>query len=414
MRISWTDKLVKSAQKILGKHTKDELEHALSELSQKAGQKVTADALDSAFRKRNLPSPHTFLKAPAYVPHPVEQHEAKKEAQDDKRTIKQLVEELRQTKARQDFLDAVHGYKEPPKIMPREKNSGIREMTAVVLASDWHVEEPVDPEAVAYRNEYNLDIAEKRIERFFQGIIWNIEHQRASKRIAIRDLVLWLGGDLITGYIHPELVESNLLSPTETVLWLMPRLHSGIATLVERLKLDSIVVPCSFGNHGRTTEKVRVSTGYANSYEWLMYHSLAGRFDKDERVRFEVTNSRHQYVQVYDKVLHFHHGDEVRYQGGVGGIAIPLLKAVPQWDLIKRADYHHIGHFHQLTDFGRVVVNGSLIGYGPYSQSIRASFEAPQQMLYYIDSKRGKCMTTPLWVDAEEVYTPGTHVADAG
>ncbi len=39
--------------------------------------------------------------------------------------------------------------------------------------------------------------------------------------------------------------------------------------------------------------------------------------------------------------LHFHHGDEVKYQGGIGGIAVPLLKAVAGWDAVKRCDYHH-------------------------------------------------------------------------
>jgi hypothetical protein len=130
-----------------------------------------------------------------------------------------------------------------------------------------------------------------------------------------------------------------------------------------------------------------------------MYHHLADEFRKEPRVQFEITASAHQYVNVYDRVVHFHHGDDVKYQGGIGGIGIPLLKAVPMWDLVKRADLHCIGHHHQLLDYGRVVVNGSLIGYGAYSQRIRAAFEPPQQMMLYIDSKRGKCMPTSLWVD---------------
>lgn len=284
-----------------------------------------------------------------------------------------------------------------PHITPREK-SGMREMTAVALASDWHVEERVTAESVAGRNEYNLEIASQRVDRFFQAIAWHIEHQRGSERIAIRDLVLWLGGDLMSGYIHEELVEGNQLSPTQTILWLIPRLEGGIRGLLKRLELESIVVPCSFGNHGRTTTKSRVSTGYANSYEWLMYNDLAARLRDEKRVRFEITASAHQYVRVYDQVVHFHHGDSLSYQGGVGGIGIPLLKAVPQWDRTMQADVHCIGHFHQLRDYGRAVVNGSLIGFGPYSQHIRAEFEEPQQALFYLDSKRGKTMLTQLWV----------------
>jgi len=335
-------------------------------------------------------------------PDPVEERERRDERARDRKQIDRLVDELRQSRARQSFLDTISHNQAPPVILPRERSSGIREMTPIVLASDWHVEERVDPEAIAHRNAFDLSIADQRIRRFFDAIIWHIEHQRASGKIAIRDMVLWLGGDLMSGYIHEELVENNALSPTKTILWLMPRLRNGIYTLVNALKLDSLTIPCSFGNHGRTTQKPRISTGYANSYEWLMFHTLAQELERDKRIRFEITNSAHQYVQVYDRTLHFHHGDDIKYQGGVGGLSIPLLKAIPQWDMVKYADIHVIGHYHQLTDLGRVVVNGSLIGYGPYSQRIKATFEVPQQAMFYVDSKRGKCMPAALWLDTEK------------
>lgn len=402
MRISWDDKLLNRAKKILSRHTRDQYEEALVEISKHAGQEVTDAAIRSAFANNKLPSPYACLRKPEFVPHPVERAEAKEEESRDKQLVRQLTDELRKAKARQAFLDAVSSYKAPPKIMAREKSSNMREMTAVVLASDWHVEEPVEPESVAYRNEYNLEVADRRIERFFQGIIWNVEHQRASGRIAVNDLVLWLGGDLMTGYIHSELMENNQLSPTETVRWLLPRLRDGIYTLMKALDLAHLEIPCSYGNHGRTTDKPKVATGYANSYEWLMYHSLSDEFRNEKRIHFEITNSPHQYVQVYDRMLHFHHGDSLKYLGGVGGLAIPLLKAVPMWDLVRKADVHNIGHFHQLSDFGRAVVNGSMIGYGPYSQHIRAAYEIPAQALYYMDSRRGKCMMTSLWLEDEQ------------
>lgn len=408
----WTEAEVGRAVRILGEHTKRKA--ALAHISQSLGRLVTEPALQAQLKKLGLTIDACLLETPeeekpAKAPkaskpapepvHPVTEAERREEQKREKVTTKQLVEELRVARARQAFIDAATASHAPPCIFPRLADTSAREMTAVVMASDWHVEEPVDAESVAYRNEYNLDIAELRIEKFFRGIVWNVEHQRASGRIRIDDLVLWLGGDLMTGYIHPELVESNLLSPTETVRWLLPRLRDGIATLLKHLNLDRLVVPCSFGNHGRTTDKPRVSTGYANSYEWLMYHSLADSFQGDSRVQFEITNSPHQYVQVYDWTLHFHHGDDVKYQGGVGGLGIPLLKAVPMWDLIKPADVHCIGHHHTLRDYGRAVVNGSLIGYGPYSQRIRAPFESPGQMMFYMDRERGKSMVTHLWVD---------------
>lgn len=404
----WTKAKIKQAKDILGKHTS--LPVAVNAMTQAFKVRVTRHALDSAFDRVGEVTPFNLLKKEVPEIHPVERQEKLDQAASDKKKIKDLVQELRDARARQAFIDELKQTKPTPKIIQRERTSGLREMTAVALASDWHVEEIVDPESVAYCNEYNIHIAEQRIVRFFQSIIWNFEHNRASGRLQLRDLVLWLGGDLITGYIHQEYVESNQMSPTETVCWLMPKVRDGILSLLKHLNLEHIEIPCSYGNHGRTTDKTRILTGYANSYEWLMYKMLSDEMKKEERVHFEITNSPHQYIEVYGKTQHFHHGDDVRYQGGVGGLAIPLLKALPAWDMVRYAETHNIGHHHTFRDFGRAVVNGSLIGYGTYSQHIKAPFEVPQQAFYWLDSHRGKCMTTPLWVsddvDEETVITP--------
>lgn len=394
----WDRSKISAAKKILKKY--ETLSEALPEISRAIKLPITCNSVEKAFKRYEQPSPHSFVKARPL--NPIEAQEKREQESAERQHVDAIVAEVRELRARQAFLDKIHMRHGPPKILPREKGSGLRELTAVVLASDWHVEEPVDPVSIAYRNEYNLEIAERRIGKFFEAVIWNVEHHRADGHLQIRDLVLWLGGDLMSGYIHEELLEGNLLSPTETVVWLIPILRNGILTLLERLKLESITIPCSFGNHGRTSAKPRISTAYANSYEWLMYHALADSMRTDSRVRFEITNSAHQYTEVYGRVIHMHHGDDVKYSGGVGGLGIPLLKAVPMWDLVKKADVHCIGHWHQLRDYGRAVVNGSLIGYNAFAQRIRAEFEPPQQVMFFMDSARGKCLLTNLWVDSSE------------
>jgi hypothetical protein len=393
MAMNWDRKKINATKKVLKQH--ENLASALSDIAAVVKAPVTVNSVEKAFRRMGEPTPTSFCKPPEV--HPVERLEMREQTSTERKQIDQLARELREANARQDFLERMRSHEAPPSIIRRERTSNLREMTAVVGASDWHVEETVDPEAIAFRNKYNLEIAGQRIERFFNGIAWNIEHHRASRLIVIHDLVLWLGGDLMSGYIHEELIENNQLSPTETILWLLPRLNGGLRMLRERLGIN-VVVPCSYGNHGRTTHKPRISSGPQNSYEWLMYHNLSRELADDKGIRFEITKSAHQYVQVYDKTLHFHHGDDVKFAGGVGGITIPLKKRIPSWDLIRRADYHHIGHFHQYNDFGRTVANGSLIGYGPYSQRIGAEIEEPQQFMYLLDSERGKCQSTPLWV----------------
>lgn len=278
----------------------------------------------------------------------------------------------------------------------RHEYSGLREAASVALLSDVHAEEEVRAGETPVGNTYNPAIAEKSIARFFSGYRWLLDFHR--ERFTIRDVVLWLGGDLMSGHIHEELKETTAGTPIETLLWLRSRVISGIDLLLEDPKTERLHVPCSYGNHGRNTIKPYRAKGAAHSYEWLLYQWLAAHYEKEPRVRFLADQSAHQYMRVYDWDLHFHHGDEISYQGGVGGVMIPVNKAVGQWDIAKRCHYHNFGHWHQHIDSGRVTLNGSVIGYNAYVMSIKATPEEPQQAFYLLDAKRGKTCKSPIWV----------------
>lgn len=277
-----------------------------------------------------------------------------------------------------------------------ELKSGLREATAIFGLSDVHAEENVRKGETPVQNEYNLSIAERSIGRFFEGARWLIDMHRP--KFKIRTALCWLGGDLMSGHIHEELKENTALPPIKTLLWLRPRIMAGIDRLLEDPDLDHILIPCSYGNHGRNTQKSFRALGASHSYEWLLYQWLASMYEKETRVQFLADESAHQYAEVYDFNLHFHHGDETNYGGGVGGITIPLNKATAQWDKAKRCDYHHFGHWHQYMDTGQIVVNGSVIGFNAYAMSIKAAPEDPQQFFYLLDSKRGKTCKSPIWV----------------
>lgn len=311
-----------------------------------------------------------------------------------------LLDQLQEERARAVYVDALRA-PTVPVVARREPISGMREGALIVLASDWHVEEPVDPVSIGGVNRYDLDVAEARAHRFFDGISWLLNFERQA--FTLRDLVLWLGGDFYSGYIHAELVESAACSPVESILVVKRLLTQGIRHLLQDPLLERIVVPCSYGNHGRTTEKRRVATGAKNSFEWLLYQVMSQEFASEPRVTFTADQSAHQYVDVFDKTLHFTHGDETRFLGGVGGLSIPLNKRIPQWDRVKPSAIHHLGHYHQFLDLGRAVVNGSLIGFNSYAQSIGASPEPPQQAAYVLDAKRGKALVTPLWVGEDSL-----------
>jgi hypothetical protein len=282
--------------------------------------------------------------------------------------------------------------KRPKHIRPIEAEKGSEtEAVAVALASDWHVEEVVRGESVNGLNEFNLGIAEKRIAKFFDGIKRLTEIEREG--VEINTLILWLGGDFMSGYIHEELQESNELSPVQTIVWLRDRMLAGIQELQDKGGFNRIVVPCCYGNHGRTTRKPRFSTGAANSNEWLLYQILAKHLPS---VEWHIAEGYHTYVEVFGKMLRFHHGDGLQYQGGIGGLTIPVEKAIASWNKGKVADLDCFGHWHQYQQNPKWCSNGSLIGYNAFALQIKAAYEPPQQTFFLLDSKRGRTVTAPI------------------
>jgi hypothetical protein len=320
------------------------------------------------------------LRRPRVVPTPLEQlrvHEAQAKARDLGQRNRELLREL--TDSREALATVAElAAQTPAPVTRRELGSGLREATALALLSDVHGETLVPPGSVSYGNVYNLEIAELRLQRFFASIEWQIRH--AASAFAIRDLVLWLGGDLTTGTIHAENVETAQLGPNSAILWMQAQLLAGIRQLAETNLFERIIIPCSFGNHGRTTETMRPATGAEHCREWMMYQTMAQLLSDDERIEIHADRSEHQFLSVYDWQLHFHHGHRLRFKGGTLGIGVPGSKITANWNLSRRCDWHYVGHHHMLLAPTRdLTINGSVIGFDPYAQSLPAVPEPPQQ-----------------------------------
>jgi hypothetical protein len=269
--------------------------------------------------------------------------------------------------------------------------------TAVVLASDWHYWETVNPEQVDNLNEYNKTIAERRAERFFQSIVKLLSVY--NKHSNIDTLVLALLGDFISGNIHDELMESNQGLVIDELMAVQSAIASGLEYLLENTNVK-IILPCHCGNHGRITEKTHIATEAGNSLEYLMYHNLANYFKNEKRVEFRIARGYLSYVEIAGFTIRFHHGHSLRYAGGVGGIFIPAFKAISQWDKARRADLDCFGHFHQVKDGGKFISNGSLVGYNDYALRIKADYEKPKQVFFLVDHKRKeKTSTNPVFVE---------------
>ena len=318
-----------------------------------------------------------------------------KQLVDDVQTSDRLQLEVDDLQSRIQIYESI----KPTKLhdIPVYKSTG-GHAAAVVLISDIHVEERVDPADVpGTYNIYTPEICAKRMEQVAQRVVLMTHAQRNLTKIT--DLYMAILGDCITGHLHDDNKESNWLHPLKAIWTIKGILNNTIKHILDHGDFEQIIIPMSVGNHGRTCTKPRAKTRNETNYEWLLYQMIAKDWEHEKRLKFHIGGGSMMYMNVYGFPCRFMHGDLVKYNGGVGGLAVPLGQAIKDWDKIKPAAYTFMGHHHTARDYGHVVVNGSVIGYNAYAMNGHFPFEPPKQQYILIDQKRGKSLVSDIWCD---------------
>jgi hypothetical protein len=277
--------------------------------------------------------------------------------------------------------------KKPEKIIVPKSRAN--EVVPIFIWSDWHVEEMVDRRKTLGKNEYNLQIAEARAKRCAESTVKMIRHSRLSSHV--RSCLLVLGGDFITGDIHQELCETNLLGPAEACVFARELLASGLDAIRAEKYLQKIRVVCIVGNHGRTTKKMQYKNGAEKSFETIIYAELARQF-ADKRFEFTIARGGVEMIPLapgFD--VRAFHGHQVKYQGGIGGLTIPLTKWIHRQDQTQSAAWNLMGHWHQYgLPTPRCLCNGSTKGWDEYAAEHGFGFEPPQQAGAVYDASRSR------------------------
>ena len=269
-----------------------------------------------------------------------------------------------------------------------------------LLASDWHWGEVVDAAQVGGVNEYNLKIAQERARAFIETSIDLLKNRFNNPKY--EGVVFALAGDMFSGNIHDELATTNDMEVMPCVLDLWGTLVWCIETLVE--EFGKVFVPCVSGNHGRNTHKIQNKNRNYTNFDWLLYQFLNKRFENDKRITFFIPDGSDAYYQVYGYKYLLTHGDQFRGGDGVIG----CLGAIIRGDHKKRSrnaqidqeyDTMLIGHFHQLIQLQRLIVNGSLKGYCEYAYTNNFGFEPPRQALWITHPLHGITFSCPVNVD---------------
>ena len=304
---------------------------------------------------------------------------------------KQVEAKERQIQTLEETIDLIclleETRKKPEKMLvPKSKAN---EAVPIFLWSDWHVEEMVDKRKTLGKNEYNLKVAESRAKKCAESTVKMIRHARLSSHV--RSAMVVLGGDFITGDIHQELCETNLLGPAEACVFARELLARGLDAIRAEKYLQRIRVVCIVGNHGRTTKKMQFKNGTEKSFESIIYAELARQFT-DSRFEFVIARGGVEMVPVspgFD--LRLFHGHQVKYQGGNGGLTVPLTKWIHRQDQTQAASFNAMGHWHQYgLPTPKCLCNGSLKGWDEYAAEHGFGFEPPQQAGAIFDASRNR------------------------
>lgn len=281
-----------------------------------------------------------------------------------------------------------------------QKQTGTQ-ATAFAVLSDWHIEEDVSPQTVNYLNEFNPKIAEQRVRRVAWKIIEYLERYCPMAKV----VYLMILGDIITGYIHEELLETNNMTPPEAARY-GKQLICAVIDLILRKKsrhIKRIVCVTTHGNHSRTSPKERIKSSAKNSYEWMMYEDLKELYRKDHRVMWLTCEGDHNYIQVYGRLVRCHHGTGIKFNGGVGGFTISANKKKANWDKSPfKAELDIFGHLHTKAFLGHFVANGSLIGHSAYGIRLACEYEPPTQQFVVFSKNRGCHFAVPIYCNESD------------
>jgi len=293
----------------------------------------------------------------------------------------------------------------PPWVLQTDKTKQISKNIPVLLVSDIHYGEDVNPSEVPNGNCYSPKIAEIRWDRLITNTILKT---RAREKKPNGIVICFLGDD-ISGDIHDELRETNKKTPIDACM----DVASQKARMINAFKREygKVWVISVMGNHGRTTKKPQSKEIAEHNFDTLIAAMVKKQFEKDKAVSFYIPKSGEAYFELYGCNFLATHGDRIGSRGGQGFIGPSATIARGQHktrqayaQIGKPIDWLLLGHFHTPMLLEHTIANGTLVGYSQYARDLRIEPAYPSQTLFYVDETYGMTDLSRIYVtNAEQI-----------
>jgi len=280
----------------------------------------------------------------------------------------------------------------PPKRVTKQSNK-VSQETAVVAISDTHIGEKVSDAETGGLSHYDFDTFRYRLQYMSDAIINILKHKLNG--YDIRTLHVCFLGDMVSGMIHEELIESA----QDTVIEWTTGGALVIAQFLQELaqEFDTIICPCVVGNHGRMKKQVTYKHKYVN-WDYILYNQLSLMLQNQKNIEFIIPKSFYLMHEIENHNFLLLHGDNIRGWQGIPWYGIQkaahrlseLLNNPEQF-----IDYIMMGHFHNSGSLDRVhggqlLLNGSMIGGNEFSIGCMFASNQPKQILMGVHPRKGK------------------------
>ncbi len=274
--------------------------------------------------------------------------------------------------------------------------------TAVLVISDCHIGQVVDPRELDATSAYNPAVYLNRLAQLETNV------QEILQSHPVEELVVLLAGDIVHGRLGHSL-EDDLTLPVATQVDLA--LHSlthvigRLAAQVPKVKIHSVA-----GNHGRWpgTRKVPTDRRWSN-LDTIVAQSLQALCEATlPNVRFDERISSRRIVEVGDFRILLLHGDQLR---GGPYAATGVQRELGRWllrsaqqgqrapDLLVAGDKHIAASLP--VGFADALINGSFVGEDVFAQNFNPS--PPSQTLFFIRPDVGRTETHVIRLDKASV-----------
>lgn len=304
--------------------------------------------------------------------------------------------------------DVAQDFPNPPAYVPPKKaDADTVEETLVLMLSDWHMYETVDPERVRDFNAYSSEIAGRRVYTIVHSLIAIKKKMEKGGGWKFPRLVVSLNGDLISGSIHEVERHSDAPSVTHAVYGAGLLLAQALRDLAPHF--EEIEVFCTSGNHGRLPDARRVQQkdplrSWDTLIAWFAKEHLRALKD---RIHFHTPNSYSVMFEVEGWNFLQTHGHDVKSWNQIPWYGINrMVGNINALEASRNRVVHHylFGHFHTATSLphaaGESFINGSLIGGTEFSVNALGKADKPTQWMFGVHRDHGVTHRWPLMGDA--------------